>query len=151
VRHLKLQAIHTKYRKKLTFTNSAVPICTVASPTFTALSVPDTRSAFNFCCSFNWKPKTNANFLLSNITWALDTGELLGSRLGRFIPEEEGYYILTRGMCGPESPSGGCGGERKHSPLPEFEIWDLPAHSFLRSPTAQFSSRNLKLESLVTY
>jgi len=40
--HLKLQAIHTKYRKTLTVTNNAVPICTAPSPIFTVLSVPAT-------------------------------------------------------------------------------------------------------------
>jgi len=50
VRNFKLQAIYTKYRKALAFTNSAVPICTTPSPPFTVLSVPDTHTAYNFCC-----------------------------------------------------------------------------------------------------
>jgi len=53
VQHFKLSAIQTKYRKTLSFTNSAVPICTAASPLFSTLSVPVTRTAFNYCCSFN--------------------------------------------------------------------------------------------------
>jgi len=108
VQHFKLSTIYTKYRKTLTFTNRAVLICTAASPHFTVLSVPDTRTTFNYCCSFNtlnpelnpirhllsllgayhilyvsrirvnWKRTTNGNFVLSIITWVLDTGELLG-------------------------------------------------------------------------
>jgi len=30
-------------------------------PTFTVLSVTDTRTAFNWCCSFNWKRRTDGN------------------------------------------------------------------------------------------
>ena len=39
--------------------------------------------------------------MLCSITWALDTGEWLGSRFGSFIPLEEGKYILTRKLLGP--------------------------------------------------
>jgi len=85
VQHLKLQIIYTKYRKTLTFIKSDVQICSPTSPHFTVLSVPDTRTAFIFCCSINWKRKTDGNFVLSNITWALDTDELIGSRPDRFI------------------------------------------------------------------
>jgi len=90
VQNLKLSAIHTKYRKKLIFTNSAVPICIAASPPFTVLPVPDTRTNFTYCCSFNWKRNTNVISVLSIFTWALDTGELLGSNPRRFIPSRLG-------------------------------------------------------------
>jgi len=53
---------------------------------FTVLSVPDTRTTFTYCCSYNWKRNTNGNFVLSIITWALDTGELLGSNPRHLIP-----------------------------------------------------------------
>ena len=112
----------TPNTERLTFTNRAVLICTAASPLFTVLSVPDTRTTFNYCCSFNtlnpelnpichllallgayhilhvsrirvnWKRTTNGNFVLSIITWVLDIGELLGSRPGRLIPGEGGNY-----------------------------------------------------------
>ena len=39
----------------------------------------------------NWKRNTNRNFVLS-INWALDIGELLGSRPGHLIPGEAGHY-----------------------------------------------------------
>jgi hypothetical protein len=55
VQHFKLSTIYTKYRKTLTFTNSAVPICTATSPHFTVFSVPDTRTTFTYFCSFNSK------------------------------------------------------------------------------------------------
>jgi hypothetical protein len=50
-----------------------------------------------------WKRKPSGNFALSNTTSALDTGEVLGSRLGRFIPGEGGYLKLTRGCVGPRA------------------------------------------------
>jgi len=87
----------------------------------TYMSVPDTRTTFNYCCSYNWKRKTNGNFVLSIFTSALGTGELLGSRPGRFIPAGEGQYKLTRRLCGPQRQSGRFGGHRKHSPWLEFE------------------------------
>jgi len=64
--HLKLRGIYTKYRKTLNIANSSVQICTPANPYFTLLTVPDTRTACNFCCLFNWKRKTNGN--LSRVT-----------------------------------------------------------------------------------
>jgi len=84
-----MSAIHTKYRKTLTFTDSAVPICTATCPLFTVLSVPDTRTTFTYFFSFNWKHNTNRIFVLSIITVLLYTGELLGSRPGRCFPGEE--------------------------------------------------------------
>jgi len=72
-------------------------------PTFTVLSVTDTGTAFNCCCSFNWKRRTGGNFELSFITSALHTHELLGSHPGHFIPEETGQHILTTRLCGPQS------------------------------------------------
>ena len=58
------------------------------------ISVPDTLRDFNFCCSFNWKCNTNGIFVLCNISWALNIGELLGSRLDLFIPSE-GQFLRT--------------------------------------------------------
>jgi hypothetical protein len=75
---------------------------------------------------------------------------LLGSRSGRFIPGEEWQYKLTRRMCGWHSQCGRFGNHRKPLPLPEFETCDHPAHSIVRMPTARFSSRDLRLRSLVT-
>jgi len=112
VQHFKLSAIHTKYRKTLTFANSTVPICTATSPLFTVLSVPDTRTNFTYCCSFHWKRNTNGTFVLSIITSAVHRVELLGSRPGRFNPLEGGHYILPRRLCGPKSQSGPFGGNR---------------------------------------
>ena len=63
------------------------------------MSVPDTRTAFNCCCSFNWKRRTDGNFELSNITSAVHIREFLGSRPGRFIPAETGQYIVTTRLC----------------------------------------------------
>ena len=48
-------------------------------PHFTVISVQDTHTYFKFCCSFDWKPKTNGSFVLRNITCAVDSGELAGS------------------------------------------------------------------------
>ena len=93
VQHFKLSAIHTKYRKTLTFTNSAVPICTAASPLFTVLSVPDTRTNFIYCSPFNWKRNNNGALVLSIITCAFDADKLLGSRPCRFIPSEVQYIL----------------------------------------------------------
>ena len=114
------------------------------------MSVPDTRTTLTYSCSFNWRSKTNEPIVLSIITSALDTRDLLGSRPDRFIPSEEEQYILTNRECWPQNQSGHFGGHRKYSPLPEFEPWDRPAHSLVRRPTARFSSRKLKLRKLVT-
>jgi len=123
VQHFKLSAIHTKYRKTLTFTNSAVPICTASSPLFTVLSVPDTRTTFTYCFSFNWKRNTNRNFVLSFITGLLVTGELLGSRSGRCFPGEEWLCKLTRRLFGAQNQYG-CFGKQQKLPLPEFHSWN---------------------------
>jgi isocitrate lyase len=101
------------------------------------MSVPDTRTAFNCCCSFNWKSRTNGNLELSIITLALDTRELLSPHSGRVIPGEEGIYILTTTNCGPESQFGNFGEERKFSISNEFEPWDCPQQRLLRKTTAQ--------------
>ena len=114
------------------------------------MSVPDTRTAFTHSCSFNWESKTNETFVLSIITSALDTRDLLVSCPDRLIPSEE-EYILTSRLYGPQSQSGDFGWHSKHSPLPEFETWERPATSPLRKPTARFFSRNRKLRRLVTY
>ena len=53
------------------------------------MSVLGTPTAYSYCCSFNCKINTNRIFLFSIIAWALDTGELLGSSLDRFIALEE--------------------------------------------------------------
>jgi len=37
-------------------------------PTLAVLSVTDTGTAFNCCCSFNWKRRTDENFELNIIT-----------------------------------------------------------------------------------
>jgi len=79
------------------------------NPTFTVLSVTDTRTAFNCRCSHNWKRRTDGNIELSIITSELDTCDLLGSRPVCFIPEKSVQFILvnTR-LCGlPEKFSGG--------------------------------------------
>jgi len=113
-------------------------------PTFTVLSVTDIRTAFNCCCSFNWKRRTDGNFKLRFITSALNTREFLGSRPRCFISGEQGQYTLTTRLCGSQSQSGSFGDDRKHSPLSEFETWDRPAQSLVRRPTARFSSRKFK-------
>lgn len=86
--------------------------------------------------------------MLSIITLALDGGELLGSGPGRLIHGAEGQFILTRGLCGPQSQSGLFGGHRKYSPLPAFEPWDRPAHILGDSPTARVLYEILILGSL---
>jgi len=68
------------------------------------MSVPDTRTKCSR--SFNWKSKTNEIFVLSIITSALDTRDLLVSRPDRFIPSEEDQYILNKWLCKPQSQSG---------------------------------------------
>ena len=75
-------------------------------PTFTVLSVTDIRTAFNCCCSFNWKRRTDGNFKLRFITSALNTREFLGSRPRCFISGEQGQYTLTTRLCGSQSQSG---------------------------------------------
>jgi len=50
---------------------------------FQALAQP-TDTAVHLTANLN----TNGNFVLCIITWALDTGELVVSRLDRFIPSE---------------------------------------------------------------
>jgi len=121
------------------------------NPLFTVLSVPNTRTAFTYCCPFNWRRKTEGNFVLSIITSAFDGGEFLGSHPGRFIPGEEGQYRLTKGLCVSQGQSGRFTGQRKHSPLPEFELWDRPAQSHVSRPTATVLLKNLSLGSLVAY
>jgi hypothetical protein len=101
------------------------------------MSVPDTRTTFNCCCSFIWKRRTNGNLELSIITLALDTRELLSPLSSRFIPGEEGIYILTSTNCGPENQSGNFGEGRKLSILKEFESWDRPEKKLLRRTNAQ--------------
>jgi len=90
-------------------------------PTFTVLSVTDTGTTFNCCCSFNWKRRTDGNFELSFITSALNTRDLLGSHPGRFISYETGKYTLTTRLCGPQSLFGRFGEDIKYSPILEFE------------------------------
>jgi hypothetical protein len=117
------------------------------------MSVPDTRTAFNCRCSFNWKRRTDGNCELSNITSAIDTLELLGSRPGRCIPGDRGQYIVTTRLCGPQSQSGSFGEDRKHAPLPEFEPFDRPAQSLVRRRTAPVFykiSQVEKISNLVT-
>jgi len=70
-------------------------------------SVQDTRTAFTFSFSLTWKRKSKGKFVLSNITFALLTGELLSWRLYRFVPDKESYYKLTKVLCGPQNTSGG--------------------------------------------
>jgi hypothetical protein len=113
VQHFKLSAIHTKYWKTLTFTNSAVPICTAARPQFTVLSVPDTHTNFTYCCALNWKRNNNGNIVLSIINWELVTGELLESRPGRFIPVGGWMYKINSRMCVTQRRFGYFGREEK--------------------------------------
>jgi len=148
VQHFKLSAIHTKYRKTLTFTNRAVPICTAASPHFTVLPVPDTRTTFTYCCSFNWKRNTNGTFVLSIITSALDTCVLWVSRPGRFIFVEGGHYKLPWRLCGPNSQSGRFGGHRIHPSLPEFEPRCRPSQSLFHRPTAPIFFKKSQVEKV---
>jgi len=115
------------------------------------MSVPVTRTAFTYWCSFNWKSKTNGNFVLSIITSALNGSELLGSGPGRIIPGEEVQYIPTRRLCGPQSHSGPFGGHINLSPLQEFDFWDRPAHSLFSRPSAPILFKNFILGSFVAY
>jgi hypothetical protein len=93
-------------------------------------------------------------FQLNIITLALDTRYLLGSRPGRFIPGETGQYILTTKLCEPQSQSGSFGEDRKHSNLPDFETWDLPAENPVRKQTAAVFFKKFQVEkvsNLLTY
>ena len=51
-------------------------------------------TGFTVTANFN----TNGSFVRCVITWALDTGELLGSRLDGFIPVQAVRYKLTRSL-----------------------------------------------------
>ena len=150
VKLFKLQAIHTKYRKILTSPTALYQSALQPSHSLPYISVPDTRKAFTFCCSFNCKRNTKGSFVLGIITWALDTGDLLGSRLDRFIPSE-GQYVPTNTLCETQSKSGRFGRKRINSSLPQFEIWDRPSHSLVLRKTARFSSSYLQFRRLVTY
>jgi hypothetical protein len=50
-----------------------------------------------------------------------DGGEWLTWRPGRFNAWKEPRFLLSRGLDGPQSRSGGFGKERNLLPLPEFE------------------------------
>jgi hypothetical protein len=112
------------------------------------MSVPDTRTAFNCRCSFNWKRRTDGIFELSIIYSALDTRELLGSRPGRLIPGEDRQYILPTRLCRPQSQSGSFGEDRNHSCFPEFGTWDLEAKSLVRRPTAPVFFKKSQVEKI---
>ena len=86
------------------------------------ISVPDTRTDFSFCCSFNWKLNSNGKIVLCIITSALDTGELLGWRVCRFICSER-QYVATSSLCKPQSQSWRFEREIKQPSLPESETW----------------------------
>ena len=119
------------------------------SPLFTVLSVPDTRTAFTYCCSFNWKRKTNENFVLNIINLVLVGGEFLGSGQRRFYPGEEKHFIQTRSLCGSQNQPGRFRGHRKHSPLPEFETWDRRPKGPVCKSTAPVLFKNLSSGILV--
>jgi len=120
-------------------------------PTFTVLSVTNTRTTFNCCWSFNWKRRTDGNFELSFITSALNTRELLRSRPSRFIPGEDWQCILTTRQCWTQIQSGSFGEDRKHSPLQDSNPGIVQPRVSTVGRLRRFSSRNLKLRSLVTY
>jgi hypothetical protein len=73
---------------------------------------------------FNWTPR-HKDILVEwrysathSLTSALDGGEWLTSRPGRFTPQENSpWYPLDRRLGGPQSRSGG-GGEEKNSQPP---------------------------------
>ena len=114
------------------------------------ISVPDTRTAFTYCCFFNWKSKTNylcaQNHHLDN---QYNTKPICH---GHFITSEEGQCILTRRLCGLQSQSGRFERDRKHSPLPEFEagIFQTTASSVDRLWDF-LKKKKLKLRRLETY
>ena len=58
------------------------------NPIFTVHVISGHTQNPTYCCSFNWKGKLKEN-ILCKITRTLDTGYLLCSGLGRFIPWEE--------------------------------------------------------------
>ena len=117
-------------------------------PTFTVLSVTDTRTAFNGCCSFNWKRRTDGNFEQSSITSALHTRDLLGSRPAAFIPVETGWNILTTMLCGSQSQSGNFGEERQHLFSLEFEHWEHPVQRIVHSPTEPVFFKKSQVEKI---
>jgi hypothetical protein len=110
------------------------------------MSVPDTRTAFNCRCSFNWKRRTDGIFELSIISSALETRDLLGSRPGRFIPGEDEQYVVPTRLCGLLSQSGSCGEDRKPSPLPEIEPCVRPDDSLVRRPTEPVFFNNSQVD-----
>jgi len=60
-------------------------------------------------------------FLHSFLISALDAGEWLTSRPGRFIPRQELRYQLNRRLCQLHSRYGRLGSEKTPLPLPRFE------------------------------
>jgi len=72
----------------LTASNRSTKLCQSSlqpAHSLSYISVPDTRTNFNFCCSLNYK----RNHLIVHYHLALKTDVLLGSGLDRFIPVEE--------------------------------------------------------------
>jgi hypothetical protein len=149
VQHLKLQAINTEYRKTLTFTNSAVPICTASNPPF-------------LYCQFQThaqlSPSAGHLTLIVKLTETFTEQHHLGTGYRWFV-RITSRSLYSRGRSLVHTNNGSVWTpepfwsfwRRKHSPLPELEIWDRQSHSYLRSPTAQFSSRNLNVGNLVAY
>ena len=111
------------------------------------ISVPDTRTAFTFCCSFNWKPKTYRICALSITTSATDSGELLISRPGRFIPAAV-QYMISRGCVRASERI--CTFQNSLA-LNEIRRQERPVHSRVRRPTVFFKKTQVeKFGNLLT-